>query len=232
MRMLTVVGAMWSLGVMSGAGAPAGTALGQAPATAPAIQPVLTDPARLAREWDLDGSGTWALRDGVLALEKAGTPVGKIRRPSALALIKAAPAAGDVTLGLELRSTAPLPDKVPRRDLLLILDYESPTRFYYVHISAARDDVHNGIFLVDNADRRRIDTQSARAPLTDAAWHRVRLERKRATGGIEVYWEGDRVPFMVATDTTLKGGRVGVGSFDDSGEFRDIRVTGAAGPQK
>ena len=41
------------------------------------------------------------------------------------------------------------------RDVQLILGYQSPTQFYYVHLSAKTDAVHNGIFLVNNADRRR-----------------------------------------------------------------------------
>jgi hypothetical protein len=32
---------------------------------------------------------------------------------------------------------------------------------------------------------------------------------------------------MRATDTTIRAGRVGVGSCDDTGEFRDISVTGS-----
>ncbi len=65
-----------------------------------------------------------------------------------------------MTLRVELRSTAAMPKVTPRRDVLLVVGYQSPTRFYYVHISSAGDAVHNGIFLVDNADRRRIDERS------------------------------------------------------------------------
>lgn len=209
-----------------------------APASAPAstqasaaryvtLAPALASATELATGWDLDGSGTWAIEQGLLALRKAGVPAGAIRRPSALAVLKSDPL-GDVTLEVHLRSTAALPDQTPRRDLLLVVGYQSPTRFYYVHISAARDAVHNGIFLVADADRRRIDTQSETAMLTDRAWHRVRLERSAATGRIELFVDDGAQPIMVARDTTLSSGRVGVGSFDDTGEFRAIRVSGRA----
>jgi hypothetical protein len=46
------------------------------------------------------------------------------------------------------------------------------------------------------------------------------------TGRIAVYFAGDKVPVLSATDTTLTWGRVGVGSFDETGEFRKFQVTG------
>jgi hypothetical protein len=205
---------------------------GRQPQNAPARgpQPLVVDfssPARLERDWTLDGSGVWAIRDGVLALEKAGTPAGPIRRPSALAILRATPLR-DLTVDLELRSTAPPVEQVPRRDALVIVGYESPTRFYYVHISAARDAVHNGIFLVDGADRRRIDTQSETSILVDAAWHRVRVVREATSGRLDVYADNLAAPIMSARDTTIPSGRVGVGSFDDTAEFREVRVEGRA----
>ena len=89
-----------------------------------------------------------------------------------------------------------------------------------MHVSAARDEVHNGIFLVADADRRRIDTRSDKPVLVDTAWHRARLVRDVATGRLDVFVDDDREPIMTATDRTLTEGRVGVGWFDDTAEFR------------
>lgn len=193
------------------------------------LEPVLTDPARLTHDWSLDGSGAWRIGDGVLTLATAGTPAGPIRRPSALAILDTATFAA-VTLEVEVRSTAALPDVTPRRDALLVVGYQSPTRFYYVHLSAVRDDVHNGIFLVDGADRRRIDVHSATAPLQDRSWHRARVERDPASGRIAVFCGEAAAPIMEAADTTLTWGRVGVGSFDDTAEFRQVRIRGQIAP--
>lgn len=210
---------------LAGAGV-AGLALAAAGQERLTLEPVLTDSSRLARDWTLDGTGQWTLGDGLLALVQAGTPGGPVRRPSALALLNTPPF-GDVTLDVELRSTAAMPDVTPRRDVLLVAGYQSPTRFYYAHISSVRDDVHNGIFLVHDADRRRIDAQSDTAPLLDREWHRARLVRDAGTGRIEVYFGDGTSPIMTATDRTLATGRVGVGSFDDTAEFRRVRVVGS-----
>lgn len=178
-------------------------------------------------DWDLDGNGTWAVRGPVLVLEKAGVPGGKIRRPAALAILKSDPLT-DLTYKLELRSTAPADLAV--RDVQLIVGYQSPTQFYYVHLSAKTDAVHNGIFIVNNADRRRIDQPAATAHLTDQAWHRARLERDTASGRIAVFFDELPAPILSATDTTLAWGRVGLGSFDETAEFRNIEVTGTKKP--
>ena len=150
-------------------------------------------------------------------------PAGPIRRPGALAILKT-PALGDSSIEVELRSDAP--EDVIRRDLLLVAGWQSPTRHYYVHLSAIRDNVHNGIFVVDDADRRRIDDKSDRPALKDRAWHTARLVRTASTGRLEVFVDGETTPIMTATDRAIPSGRLGVGSFDDAGAFRGIRVQG------
>jgi hypothetical protein len=35
-----------------------------------------------------------------------------------------------------------------------------------------------------------------------------------------------QTPALSANDTTLQWGRIGVGSFDDTGAFKNLRVTG------
>jgi hypothetical protein len=186
------------------------------------IKPTFDSAERLA-DWTLDGSGTWEVSRGLLVLAKEGVPAGKIRRPAALAILKSDPFAA-VTLELDVRSTAPADLKV--RDVNLIVGYESPTRFYYVHLSGVTDGVHNGIFLVADADRRRIDAGTSPPQLKDQAWHHVRVERDPAVGRIDVFVDGSKTPALTATDTTIRAGRVGLGSFDETGEFRNVVVTG------
>jgi hypothetical protein len=187
-------------------------------------RPDLNAPDALTK-FTLDGNGAWEVANGLLVLTKAGTPGGPIRRPAALAVLQSPPLVS-ATVEVEMRSTAPL--EVKNRDLEIIFDYLSPTRFYYVHLAGITDPVHNGIFLVDGKDRRRIDDGKAPPQLTDREWHRVRLERDSERGRIQVFVDGADQPALTATDTTIHGGRVGLGSFDDTGEFRRFSVAGYA----
>jgi len=196
---------------------------GQAPSQI-TNRPQLSEARGLA-DFDLDGNGGWKVTGPVLVLEKAGVPGGAIRRPAAIAVLKSDPV-GDFTFTVEMRSTAPVDLEV--RDVLLIFGYQSPTRFYYVHLAAKTDAVHNGIFVVDNADRRRLDPQTSTGRLTDQAWHRLRLERRLSTGSIAVYFDDDPAPVLSVTDMTILAGRVGVGSFDETGEYRSFELKGAA----
>jgi hypothetical protein len=198
-------------------------ALSAAAAPGVSIRPRLDRASRLD-EWTLDGSGVWQIAGGMLTLAKAGTPAGPIRRPAALAILKSDDFVR-ATVAVRMRSTTPI--DVVRRDLEIVFGYQSPSRFYYVHLAGLTDAVHNGIFLVNDADRRRIDEGKAPPQLADLGWHAVRLERDGATGRIAVYVDGAASPAMTASDTTLRAGRVGVGSFDDTGEFQDIRVDGS-----
>ena len=186
------------------------------------LRPKLTSPEAVSA-WDFDGNGTWQVSDGRLQLTKAGVPFGPIRRPAALAILKSEPFT-KVKVELEVLSLAPV--DVQRRDVELVLGYESASSFYYVHLSAVTDDVHNGIFIVANADRRRIDSGKGIPHLKDQSWHRVRATRDGETGLIEVFLDGSSAPILSAVDKTIKAGRVGVGSFDDIAEFRNIKVQG------
>lgn len=185
------------------------------------LRPTFETPARLS-EWTLDGSGTWDIAGGNLVLTKAGVPAGPIRRPAALAILNSEPL-GKVTLELEARSEEPVDLAV--RDVNIVVGYQSPTRFYYVHLAAKTDAVHNGIFLVADADRKRLDTPTSEPQLKDKSWHRIRVERDPASGRIAVFVNGSAAPALEARDTTLQTGRIGMGSFDETGQFRNVVVT-------
>lgn len=160
---------------------------------------------------------------GALVLEEPGVPAGPIRRPAAVAVLRSDPLRRG-SVRAEIRSTAPV--GVPQRDLLVVVGYQSPTRFYYVHLAGVTDAVHNGIFLVADADRKRIDSGTGLPQLIDAEWHEVRVQWDGVAGNIDVYVDGSVDPVLEAPDATLGEGRIGFGSFDDTGEFREIRVTG------
>ena len=188
-----------------------------------AFEPRFDAPGRLS-QWTLDGNGaTWEVKDDALLLTKAGVLGGPVRRPASLAIFNS-PGLSRVTLEADVRSLEPVTLEV--RDVSLVVGWQSPTKFYYVHLAAKVDAVHNGIFLVNDADRKRLDTPTSQPQLRDTAWHRVKVERDPASGRIAVFVDGSTSPVLEATDTTLKTGRAGVGSFDETGQFRNVVITG------
>ena len=130
---------------------------GEESASISSMQPTFNRPADRA-QWSFDGSGSWEIANHLLILSKAGVPAGSVRRPAALAVLKGS-AAPHVTLESDIRSTAPV--EVVNRDLEMVFGYQSPTRFYYAHLAGITNDVHNGVFLVADADRRRLDDGTA-----------------------------------------------------------------------
>src|SRR5207249_4720505 len=115
---------------------------------------------------------------------------------------------------------------VPHRDMCLFFGYQSPSRFYYVHIAKKADDHANQIFIVNDAPRTKISRTTTEGTKWTDGWHRVKLVRRAADGAIEVYFDDMSKPAMTASDKTFPGGRVGVGSFDDTGNWDDVRLRG------
>lgn len=183
------------------------------------------------QHWDPLTDELWAYEGNQLVLTRAGTNPGDgVRRPFEYAVVTQGPELADVDVRAEVRLDEPV--SVNNRDVIIVWNYQGPKRFYYAHFS--QDNTiypHNGIFVVDNADRRRIDDQwtgSVGAPpaVTDAEWHDVRVQYDADSGEIAAYVDGASEPLMTATDTTFSGGRVGFGSFDNYGRARHFRAVG------
>ncbi|MFO0926504.1 MAG: hypothetical protein U0736_05620 [Gemmataceae bacterium] len=146
----------------------------------------------------------------------------KYRSPFNYAVVKDV-VVSDLVLDVTLRSTC---RDYPHRDLCLVFGWQSPDRFYYVHLGKRTDDHANQIFIVNDAARTKISTKTtAGTPWTDG-WHRVRIVRTVADGRIAVYFDDMTKPVMTATDRTFRWGQVGVGSFDDTGDFRVVQLHG------
>jgi hypothetical protein len=112
------------------------------------------------------------------------------------------------------------------RDMCLFFGYQDPAHFYYVHMAKKADDRANQIFIVNGADRVKISTKSSKGTPWDDKWHDVKIARHVEDGTIEVYWDDMKTPIMTAADKTFLWGQVGVGSFDDSGHWSDVKVHG------
>ncbi|MCA9085407.1 MAG: hypothetical protein KDA81_15200 [Planctomycetaceae bacterium] len=124
---------------------------------------------------------------------------------------------------LDVRLQSTIPD-YNHRDLCLFFGYQDDSHLYYVHLGKKTDDHANQIFIVNDKPRTKISTKTT--PGTDWTddWHHARIVRDADSGSIEVYFDDMKSPVMTASDKSFGSGRIGVGSFDDIGNFDDIRV--------
>jgi hypothetical protein len=144
------------------------------------------------------------------------------RSPLNIALLKDV-RVGDFVLEAKLQTTA---RDYPHRDMCLFFGHQDPDHFYYVHLGQRTDDHANQIFLVNGADRTKISTKTTKGTPWDDKWHHVKIVRTVADGQIAVYFDDMKTPVMTATDKTFAWGRVGIGSFDDTGNWDDVRLYG------
>jgi hypothetical protein len=144
------------------------------------------------------------------------------RSPFNFALVKDL-LVGDLVLEARVQSTT---KDYPHRDMCVLFGYQDASHFYYVHFGKKADEHANQIFIVNGAPRQKISTKSTDGtPWTDG-WHRVKVVRRVADGNIEIYFDDMKTPVMQATDRTFAWGQVGVGSFDDTGNWADVKVYG------
>lgn len=114
------------------------------------------------------------------------------------------------------------------RSMIVVFNYADTLHFYYVHLSGDRgtqEPVHNGIFIVNGGPRKRIAGIEAPPALPDHDWHQVRLVRDVTKGSLEVFLDRASQPLFSAADRTFACGQVGIGSFDETGDFDDTQLT-------
>lgn len=172
--------------------------------------------------WHLPLPADWSRVDsggsGVLRLEK-GEPIGNPRRPVKFALFEPG-CVSDFEVETRIRRFG--------RSMLVAFGFQDRAHFYYAHVSG--DDgshrVHNGIFKVDGGERFRIAGEGSAAALPTEDWHRIRVVREAASGKIEVYADDDPKPRFAVVDESFRYGWVGLGSFNETGEFDDFELRG------
>ncbi|MEZ6055602.1 MAG: hypothetical protein R3C01_02750 [Planctomycetaceae bacterium] len=130
---------------------------------------------------------------------------------------------GSFQLDVRFRSTA---RDYPHRSLCLFFGVQDRGHMYYVHFGQKTDDHANQIFVVNDAPRVKISTKTTEGTPWDNAWHRARIVRNVESGEISVYFDDMKTPVMTAIDKTFTTGRIGIGSFDDTGDFDDITLRG------
>ncbi|MEQ8762662.1 MAG: hypothetical protein RL885_01960 [Planctomycetota bacterium] len=159
----------------------------------------------------------------VLDLHQASKYRAAVRSPFGIALIKDVEF-GSFVMTCQLMQTG---REYGHRDTCLFFGFEKPTRFYYVHMASQADPNAHNIFRVEDAPRTNIAKKTTGGvKWGQEVWHDVKIERDVEKGTIRVYFDDMDEPIMIAEDKTFTWGRVGFGSFDDTGRMRNLRITG------
>ncbi|MCA8987399.1 MAG: hypothetical protein KDA78_07155 [Planctomycetaceae bacterium] len=177
--------------------------------------------------WEPTDSTAWVLDevDGqhVFSLiKKKSDYEPPVRSPYNRAILKGVQVS-DLELTVRLKSTSP---DYNHRSLCLFFGYQDESHFYYVHFGKKADPHANQIFIVNGEPRTKISLTTTPGTDWDDNWHTARVVRKADSGEIAIFFDDLEKPVMTAKDETFKFGRVGIGSFDDPGQFDDIEVRG------
>jgi len=171
--------------------------------------------------WQFPYQEDWEILGGAhehyLHMKRMRNP-GVPRRPLQYALLKNKPV-GSFEFQAEVRRE--------RRSMIVVFNYVDTLHFYYTHLSVDSggvQPVHNGIFIVNGGDRKRIAGISAAPALPDNNWHHVRIARDARIGSIEIFMDRSSQPLFSVTDQTFKCGLIGIGSFDETGDFKNIEL--------
>ena len=175
-------------------------------------------------EWSVPAAADWKVdqEDGapVLRLMEHRGPLPGPRRPIQFALADAE-YSGRVTLEGDVKPLG--------GSLLIVFAYRDAAHFDYAHFSVdtgTKQPMHNGVFHVYGGERVRISSEQGPAAFSaKGRWHHVKLTHDARTGKVTVTVNGEAIPAIEAVDMSLGGGKVGIGSFDETGVFKNISIT-------
>ena len=181
-----------------------------------------------ASHWHPTDPSAWKIKktaDGTVysQFKKKSSYEPPYRSPYHISLVKEIQTT-DFVLDVRVLSTH---EDYGHRDVCLFFGYQDPAHFYYVHLGKETDDHANQIFIVDGAARTKISTKTTPGTDWDDQWHHIRIVRRTNDGSIRIHFDDMQMPIMTATDKTLLWGQVGVGSFDDTGDWDDLTLRGS-----
>jgi hypothetical protein len=179
-------------------------------------------------KWSIPVAADWKVAEDngspMLQLLTGKAPLPGPRRPFQFAVADTPPYR-QVTVTADVRPR--------KRSLIVVLAYRDPAHFDYVHFStdtAIKQPVHNGVFHVYGGERVRISsTDGPPAFAATDRWYHVSVVWDGSTGSIRASVEGQDVPALRAVDLSLKEGRIGIGSFDEIGDFKNVKIEGRPG---
>ena len=174
--------------------------------------------------WSVPVASDWVIEPQsgapILSLRQNRGPLPGPRRPIQFALAQT-PDLGSVTVQADVKPLG--------RSLMLVFAYRDEAHFDYAHLStdtAATEPHHNGIFHVYGGERVRISSERGPAAFGGGnRWYHVELVRDAQSGAIRVSVDGKPIPALEAVDLSLGAGKVGLGSFDETAQFKNVRIS-------
>jgi hypothetical protein len=172
-------------------------------------------------DWAVEGSGPQQILKLLVA-----RPSLQPRRPSQYALADAGPFEA-VTLEADVRRD--------QGSLIIVYAWRDENHFNYAHLSVdtgVKQPVHNGIFHVYGGDRVRISQEQGPAALPATGWTPVKLTWSGKTGLVQVEVSGKPLPSLRGVDLSISSGKVGLGSFFETAQFRNVKIQGSTAGQR
>lgn len=178
-------------------------------------------------KWSVRNSSDWKVdnEDGtpVLHLVTPREPLPGPRRPIQFAIADTKDF-GDVQVEADARPLG--------RSLMIVFCYRDPAHFDYAHLSidtGTKQSHHNGIFHVYDGERVRISSPEGPAAFpANRRWYHVKLTHSAKAGEVQVSVDGRLIPALHAVDLSLTSGKVGLGSFDETADFKNVHISGSS----
>jgi hypothetical protein len=175
-------------------------------------------------EWEVPDASHWKVEtvDGHEVLRQVVNPTKdpSPRRPMHHAVARTRPFK-KVTIECEMQRVG--------KSMIVLYAWRDAAHYDYVHFSsdsAEKVIVHNGVFHVYGGERVRISKALGPGTLPSTDWVKVKVVHDGATGRVYAEVDGKRNPSLDAVDVSLTEGRVGLGSFFETGAFRKVVIKG------
>ena len=184
-------------------------------------------PETILNQWKPTDPKAWAIVEDsgghAYALKGKSDYSPPVRSPHNISLLQDF-AVTDFVLQADMKQTG---KEYGHRDMCIFFGYQDPSHFYYVHIATKADAHANSIFIVNGEPRTSIAKE--RTDGTDwgsGVFNKVRVVRDTASGSIKVFFNDMDKPIMIAEDKSFLHGKVGFGSFDDTGNIDNVVLWG------